>query len=70
MRKLSNTTLIYIVAILAIVVVFLLLGGSHWASGMMHDNRSMNMANINWLQILIGVVIGFVLGLLYARRKW
>ncbi len=70
MRKTSNQTLLYIVALLAIVVVFLLLGGSHWASGMMHGSRLMNMNNINWLQILIGVVIGFIIGLLYSRRKW
>jgi membrane protease YdiL (CAAX protease family) len=70
MRKLSNQTLIYIVALLAVVVFFLLLGGSEWASGMMHSNRSMNMDNINWLQILIGAIIGFVLGILYSRRNW
>jgi len=70
MRKISNQTLIYIVAILVIIVCVLFLGGSEWAKGMMHGNNSMNMDNINWLQILIGAVIGFVLGILYARRNW
>lgn len=70
MRKISNQTLLYTVAGLAIVVVFLLMGGSQWASRMMHGNRSMNMDNLNWLQILIGLGIGFVLGILYSRRKW
>ena len=69
MRKISNQTLLYTVAILVIVVIFLLMGGSHWAGGMMHGNRSMSMDNLNWLQILISLGIGFVLGLLYSRRK-
>lgn len=69
MRKISNQTLLYTVAVLVVVVVFLLMGGSHWASGMMHGNRSMNMDNLNWLQILISLAIGFVLGVLYSRRK-
>ena len=70
MRRISNSTVLYIITLLAIVVVFVLIGRSHWASGMMHGNNSMNMDNINWLQILIGVIIGFIIGLLYSKRKW
>lgn len=69
MRKIPNPTLLYIITLLAIVVVFVLVGKSNWASGMMHGNNSMSMDNINWLQILIGVVIGFLIGLVYSGRK-
>lgn len=70
MRRISNKTLLYIVALLIIVVAFLLLGGSQWTRGMMHGNSSMSMDNLNWIQILISLIIGFVLGLLYSRRRW
>ncbi|HEX7585967.1 MAG TPA: hypothetical protein VF373_14860 [Prolixibacteraceae bacterium] len=71
MRGISRTTLIYLIALLVIVVAFLLLGGVSWLTGMMHGGRSMSMDNFNWLQILISLGIGFVLGLLYSsRRKW
>jgi len=70
MRRISNNSLLYIVALLIVVVAFLLLGGSQWARGMMHGNGSMSMASLNWVQILISLVIGFVLGIFYSRRKW
>lgn len=70
MRKFSNSTLIYVVALLIIVVFFLLLGGASWAQGMLQGNKSMNFGNLEWIQILIGIVIGFVIGLLYSRRRW
>ena len=38
--------------------------------GMMHGGgSSMNMGNWNWIQILIGIILGFLLGYLFARRK-
>jgi flagellar biosynthesis protein FliR len=38
--------------------------------GMMHGGgQSMNMGNWNWVQILIGMIIGFLLGYLVARRR-
>jgi ElaB/YqjD/DUF883 family membrane-anchored ribosome-binding protein len=38
--------------------------------GMMHEGTdSMYMGNWNWVQILIGIVIGFILGYLVARRR-
>ena len=70
MTQLSRKTLTYIIAILVIVVAFLVLGGGAWMTGMMHDGRSMNMNDLKWVQILISVGVGFVLGLLYSRRKW
>ena len=38
--------------------------------GMMYGSGgSMDMGNWNWVQILIGIVIGFLLGYLVARRR-
>jgi len=70
MRRLSNTTLTYLIAFLVIVVAFLLLGGGPWAKGMMHGGGSMGMDNLNWIQIVISLGIGFILGLLYSKRRW
>ena len=78
--KSKNSTAIYLIAIIIIIVAFLLLGGGPWArgiihgpgighGGMMHRNCSLNMANWNWLTIFISMGIGFVLGILFARRK-
>ncbi|MFO7656184.1 MAG: hypothetical protein R6W78_03890 [Bacteroidales bacterium] len=69
-RLTSNTTVFYFLAVVVIVVAFLLLGGWPWLKSLSHGGRSMNMANLNWLQIIIGLGIGFVLGLLAGRRKW
>jgi hypothetical protein len=38
--------------------------------GTMHGGgSSMNMGNWNWIQILIGIIIGFILGYLFIRRR-
>jgi hypothetical protein len=38
--------------------------------GMMYGGgRSMYMGNWNWVLILIGIIIGFLLGYLVARRR-
>jgi hypothetical protein len=38
--------------------------------GMMHGNGgSSYMGNWNWIQILVGIILGFLLGYLFARRK-
>jgi LPXTG-motif cell wall-anchored protein len=38
--------------------------------GMMHGGgRSMDMGNWNWLLILIGIIIVFLLGYLVVRRR-
>jgi hypothetical protein len=66
----SNNTALYVVAVVVVIVAFLLLGGSQWMSGMMHNGRSMGTVHLNWVQILISLAIGFVLGLLASRRKW
>jgi len=39
--------------------------------GTMHLNRSMNMDHLNWIPILISLGIGFILGMLFSkRRRW
>ena len=38
--------------------------------GMMHGGgSSMNMGNWNWVLILIGIIIVFLLGYLFTRRR-
>ena len=69
-RITTNTTALYLIAIVVIIVAFLLLGGGPWLKGIMHGGRSMSMAHLNWIQILISLAIGFLLGLLAGRRKW
>ncbi|MDP2337308.1 MAG: hypothetical protein Q8N05_12835 [Bacteroidota bacterium] len=69
-NRTTNKTLLYLIAILIIIVAFLLLGGRSWLDGMMHNHRSMGIDNLNWIQILVSLGIGFVLGILYSRRKW
>jgi len=66
----TNTTATYIIVIVVIIVAFLLLGGGPWVRGMMHGNGSMGISHLNWAQILISLVIGFLLGMLAGRRKW
>ena len=65
-----NTTAIYIIALVAIIVAFLLLGGGQWIKGLSLGTRSINMADLNWLHIIISLGIGFLLGLVVGRRKW
>jgi len=40
--------------------------------GTMHLNRSMGMDHMNWVPLLISFGIGFILGILFSRRrrKW
>jgi hypothetical protein len=37
---------------------------------MMQGGGAMHTANLNWTQILIGLGLGFTIGLLVGRRKW
>jgi hypothetical protein len=68
-RVTTNRTVYFVIVLLAAIIAFLLLGGGPWVKGMMHEGGSVNMANWNWTQILIGMGIGFLLGLLVGRRK-
>jgi len=66
----SNRTVLYVIAVVVVIVAFLLLGGKNWMSGAMHGGGS--MGNLNWVQILISFVLGFLLGVVVSkrRRKW
>lgn len=66
----TNTTAIYFIAFVVIIAAFLLLGGGVWLKGMTHGSRSLGMANWHWAEILISLGIGFILGLIAARRRW
>lgn len=63
----KKQTTVYVIAIAIIIVAFLLLGGGDWINGRMNHS---NMNHWNWTQILISMAIGFVIGLLAAKRKW
>jgi len=65
-----NRTALYIIAIVVIIGAFLLLGGGTWMTGMMHRSSSMGTVHLNWVQILISLCLGFMLGLLATKRKW
>lgn len=74
--KSSNSTAVYIIAIIVIIIAFLLLGGSTWLKGMMHrggsgfhGGQSINFANWDWLTILISLGVGILVGVLIMRRK-
>jgi hypothetical protein len=68
-RKNTNTKVLYFIAFIVILAAFFLLGGGPWIKGILHANRSLGTANWNWAQILISLSIGFLLGLLVARRR-
>jgi hypothetical protein len=69
-RITSNSTALYLIAIVVIIVAFLLLGGGPWIKGMIHGRGSIGMAHLNWAQILVSLGLGFLLGLIVSRRKW
>ena len=70
MSKKRNKAAVYIIAIVLIIVAFLLLGGGEWMKGMTHGNRSANLTDLKWLQIMISLGIGFLIGLLASKRRW
>ena len=60
----SIKTGIYLIAFAALIVA------CDNQQGMMHGNgSSMNMGNWNWVLILLGIIIVFLLGYLVARRR-
>jgi hypothetical protein len=65
----TNKTVYYIIALLVIVIAFLLLGGGPWIKGLAHQHGSTGMATLRWGQILIGIVIGFLIGLIFSKRR-
>jgi len=60
----SIKTGIYLIAFAALIVA------CDNQQGMMHGGgSSMNMGNWNWVLILLGIIIVFLLGYLIARRR-
>jgi len=66
-RVSANTTVLYFIGVVVIVVAFLQLGGGAWVKGILHGNQS--MASWNWVQILVSLAIGLVIGWGIARRR-
>lgn len=64
-----NTTAIYVIAVVAVVVAFLLLGGGQWIKGLSHESRSVGVIHLNWVQIIISLSLGFILGVVVGKRK-
>jgi hypothetical protein len=62
----GNNNARYIIAAIVIIVAFLLLGGAKWVTGLLHGGST----NLNWPQILISLILGFLLGLVACKRKW
>jgi hypothetical protein len=69
-KKITTNGAIYLLILLLVVVVFMLSGGVTWIKGMMNTGSSLHMGSLNWLQIFIGLIVGFLLGILAGRRKW
>jgi len=67
--KSSNRTIMYIIAVLVILAFLIWLDGGRSINGMMHRNSSIVVYHWNWAQILISLGIGFVLGILYSKRR-
>ena len=69
-RITTNRTAFFLIALVVIIGAFLLLGGGPWLKGLSHGNRSITMGHLNWIQILISLGLGFILGWVASRRKW
>jgi hypothetical protein len=67
----TNSTALYIIALIVIVVAFILLGGGPWMRETfhMHGGRSISMSNWNWTTILICLGLGFLIGWAVTRRR-
>jgi hypothetical protein len=62
MQNTSRTTLLILATVLFFVLVFMNLVESQ-------GNFAVGMNNLNWLQIPISLVIGFLLGIVFAKKR-
>ena len=67
--SISNQTIYILIAVAVVIVAFFLLGGGPWIRGLSHGHSSTGMAHWNWVQILVSLGIGFLLGFLLGRRR-
>ena len=65
----SNQTVYIIIAVAVVIVAFFLFGGGPWIKGLAHGTGSTGTVHLNWVQILISLVIGFLLGYIVSRRR-
>jgi uncharacterized membrane protein len=65
----SNTLIIYILVAVAVIVLVIWLAGGTTFNGRFHGNHTYISTGWNWIQILISLAIGFVLGILFSRRR-
>jgi hypothetical protein len=66
--KASNSTLVYIIIALVILIIFLFFGGDEWLQGS-QLNRSIGYSHWNWTQILISLGLGIVIGWFIHKRR-
>jgi len=62
MRTISRTTLLILATVLVFVLVFMNLDEGQ-------GNLSMSVNNFNWLQIPISLAIGFLLGMVFSKKR-
>jgi hypothetical protein len=67
----ANSTALYLIAFVVIVAAFLLLGGGSWIKEVthFHASRSLGIEHWNWVQILVSLGIGLLLGWAIAKRR-
>jgi len=62
MQSISSTTLLILATVLVFVLVFMNLDESQ-------ADLSVSLTNFNWLQIPISLAIGFLLGMVFAKKR-
>jgi len=62
MRSISRTTLLILAMVLVFVLVFMNLGENQ-------SNLSISPNNFSWLQIIVSLVIGFLLGMVFSKKR-
>jgi hypothetical protein len=83
-RVSSNLSVIYVIAFIAVIIAFFLLGGLPWIQSLGHNNSigifnhheyhhmyqsRLGIADWNWTQILISFGLGLLIGSLVTRRR-
>jgi len=64
-KKVKKQTIVYLITIAIIVIIIILLG-----EGMIQNENSSILGGLNWPHIFISAAVGFVIGLLVAKKEW